>query len=535
LEENVLHRNSRKVLPILAAGCLSLIAAAAATPALAGTRVTTKYGVVEGFTRSGLDDFLGIPFAAPPSGDLRWRPPQPPAKWSGVLKATAFGNICPQLEIYDGFNLPSTTEDCLYLNVFTPAGASTAGQKLPVMFWIYGGGFAGGESNDYNPSKLAKEGNVIVVTINYRVGVLGIFAHPALTAEHHLVTNYGLMDQQSALRWVHDNIGGFGGDPSKVTIFGESAGGVSVYTQLASPLVRGMFSDAIVESGAFAGLLKNTTEADAEVSGEKFAAQVGCVTQTAACLRAVPVTTILNDQASYPTQPVVDGKLLPLPFDTAFSTGQFNRVPVINGTNQDELRWSVAFGYDLTTGPATAADYENYLLSAFGTNARTVAAKYPLSSYQSPDVALATVETDSGVACSSSVVDGWLSQFTQTYAYEFDDPSPPIYLPPVSFPTGAAHTTELQFLWPGYHGGEGIAHPLSPREEVLSTRMVKYWTTFAKAGRPSYSVPSYWPHFTIENPNIQFLLLANPVPSHRFSQEHNCGFWNKLLGWPANL
>ena len=502
---------------------------------MAGEKVKTQGGVVEGFQKNGIENFLGIPFAAPPVGDLRWRPPQAAAPWKGILEATSFGAICPQTEIYDGFNIPSTTEDCLYLNVFVPPGAGAAQHGLPVMFWIYGGGFAGGESNDYNASKLATQGNVVVVTINYRVGVLGNFAHPALAREDRLHTNYGIMDQQFALKWVKQNIKGFGGDPTNVTVFGESAGGVSVYSQMASPLAAKLFSKAIVESGSFAGLLKNRSEATAEVSGQEFAAKVGCTDQTTTCLRSLPVSTILANQGGYSTQPVVDGKLLPLPFDTAFKTGQFNHVPSIQGTNHDELRWSVAFGYDLSGAPATEADYENTILTSYGTAAAQVERTYPLSFYPSADVAIATIETDAGVSCAAPVVDGWLSQYAPTYAYEFDDPSPPIYLPPVSFQTGAAHTTELQFLWPGYHGGEGISHKLSTREKILSDRMVDYWTNFAATGAPASGSSYPWPAFSQASPKVEFLLLSHPTPSQKLPQEHHCAFWDKVLGWPANL
>jgi para-nitrobenzyl esterase len=203
---------------LLAAGALLAGNAAFAAPV-----VTTKYGELQGTMAGGASVFLGVPFAQPPVGELRWRAPQPPSAWQGVREATRFGGICPQVEIYAGFNTPSTTEDCLYLNVFVP-GKVQAGAKLPVMFWIYGGGFAGGESNDYDGRKLALQGNVIVVTINYRVGALGNLAHPALAREDRLHTNYGILDQQAALAWVRDNIAAFGGDPGHVTIFGESAG-----------------------------------------------------------------------------------------------------------------------------------------------------------------------------------------------------------------------------------------------------------------------------------------------------------------------
>ncbi len=452
-----------------------------------------------------------------------------------MLKATKFGNICPQLEIYDGFNIPSTTEDCLNLNVFVPPGAGAAARGLPVMFWIFGGGFAGGESNDYNASKLATQGNVVIVTINYRVGILGNLAHPALAAEDRLHSNYSIMDQQFALKWVKKNIRAFGGDPDNVTIFGESAGGVSVYSQLASPLAANLFQKAIVESGSFAGLLKNRSEAVAEVAGQEFAVKVGCTDQTLTCLRSLSVETILKNQGSYSTQPVVDGKVLSVPFDTAFSTGQFNRVPSIQGTNHDELRWSVAFGYDLSGAAATATDYQNVILQSYSTAAAQVEKEYPLYAYSSADVAIATIQTDAGVSCAAPIVDAWLAQYAPVYGYEFDDPSPPIYLPAVSFQTGAAHTTELQFLWPKYHGGEGLSHALSFQEKLLSDRMVNYWTNFAWSGRPASNSSYPWPAFTSESPQIEFLLLSRPKPSLNLPQEHHCGFWNKILGWPANL
>lgn len=215
---------------LAAAVCLSVLVAGSPARAAALT-ATTLQGPVQGVLQDGVQRFLGIPFAQPPVGALRWRPPQTPASHSAPLLATHFGPHCPQTEIYSGFNTPSTSEDCLYLNVFAPQGAA-AGSKLPVMFWIFGGGFVGGEADDYDGSKLATQGHVIVVTINYRVGVFGTFALPSLAAEGPLHSNYAVLDQQRALQWTQRNIAGFGGDPGNITVFGESAGALGVYAHL---------------------------------------------------------------------------------------------------------------------------------------------------------------------------------------------------------------------------------------------------------------------------------------------------------------
>src|SRR5216684_4493519 len=275
------------------------IAASAATAEEREPAVATSDGRVRGTSSDGVDRFLGIPYGAPPVGNLRWRPPQPHGRWRGVRDATAFANHCPQL--VSPFGLASTTEDCLYLNVFRPARDDQEGDegddegddeghegRLPVMVWIHGGALLVGESDDYDPVRLVRHG-VIVVTINYRLGVLGFVAHPALTAESpdHASGNYGLMDQQAALRWVRRNIRSFGGDPSRVTIFGESAGGLSVHSHLASPLSAGLFHRAIVESGAYS--LTQPSLSQAEAQGQALADHVGCTDQTAECLRASSV------------------------------------------------------------------------------------------------------------------------------------------------------------------------------------------------------------------------------------------------------
>src|SRR5579875_794989 len=305
---------------------------AASGQGTAGPVAGTADGAVRGLANGAVDEFLGIPYAAPPVGALRWRPPQPAASWSGVRDATTFAPHCPQPA--SPFGEASTSEDCLYLNVFTPSQRA-AGPGYPVMVWIHGGAFVSGESNDYDPTQLVEDG-VTVVTFNYRLGALGFLAHPALADANGQSGDYGLMDQQAALRWVQRNIASFGGDPRSVTIFGESAGGLSVLAQVASPQARGLFDRAIVESGSYN--LSQASLASAEAAGEAFAAKAGCASQTAACLRSLPVSTILADQDAAGYTPNINTEVLPETLETAFAAGDFNRVPIVNGTNHDEWR-----------------------------------------------------------------------------------------------------------------------------------------------------------------------------------------------------
>ena len=264
---------------------------AVASPASGGANPIVRIddGLVRGTTAGTVDEFLGLPYAAPPTGNLRWRPPAPPASWEGVRDATQFGPSCPQATVNNPYLPPGPiSEDCLYLNVYTPTSRSGGGGGRPVLVWIHGGGLTVDGARNYDGSKLAADGTV-VVTINYRLGALGFLAHPALASRPGgPAGNYGLMDQQAALRWVQRNIAQFGGDPHNVTIAGQSAGGLSVLAQLVSPGARGLFQRAIVQSGAFA--LTQQPLATAEAAGEKFATAVGCADQTAQCLRSAPVS-----------------------------------------------------------------------------------------------------------------------------------------------------------------------------------------------------------------------------------------------------
>src|SRR5499425_1279890 len=366
--------------------------------------VATDLGPVRGVATGTMQEFLGIPYAAAPVGDLRWRPPQEHARWNGVRNATSFGPHCPQ--VATPYGTPSTSEDCLVLNVFTPMKTNEGlPHLLPVMFWIHGGGLVVGESDGYDPSNLVAQ-NVIVVTINYRIGELGFLAHSALTAEssNGASGNYGLLDQQAALRWVQRNIRAFGGNPDNVTIFGESAGGLSVHAQLASPLAAHLFHKAIVESGAYS--LVQPSLSAAEAAGAAFAASAGCAdpSTAAACLRSLPVATILAHQPSGTMVPNLDGFVLPQTVRAAFTTGQFNHVPVIEGSNHDEWRLFVAQTEAATHIVLSAAGYVPAIAATLRVPlsvATAIANVYPLSDFSSPSVALGAVGTDAIFACNA--------------------------------------------------------------------------------------------------------------------------------------
>jgi para-nitrobenzyl esterase len=512
------------------AACSTASPASPASPASSGQGsarapvVRTADGSVQGKDAGATADYLGIPYAAPPAGALRWQPPRPVAPWHGVRAATSFAPYCAQPSAPP--DAGSTSEDCLYLNVFAPAGASD--RKLPVMVWIHGGGLLTGESNDYNPAALVRRG-VIVVTINYRLGALGFLADTALASTPGGPSgDYGLMDQQAALRWVQRNIGGFGGDPRNVTLFGESAGGLSVLAQLASPGARGLFQRAIVESGTYD--LAQPSLASAESSGAAFAATVGCANNTAAstaaCLRSLPVSTILETENAGGYYPNIDSAVLPRSIGTALATGQFSHVPVSIGTNHDEYRLFIGGEQLNGAPPVTAANYVTGISSTLALPASTasaVAKEYPLSSYSSPAVALGAVGTDAKFACPALVAEKDLSKYTRTYAYEFNDENAPDRaMPPLGFPYGAAHTFELQYLFDlsktAYSG------TLSGPQQQLAQAMKQDWTNFAKAGVPA----SGWPSFTAGDQRALSLVPPRPQLETDYAAEHHCSFWSAV-------
>ena len=508
---------------LVSAGDPAVVAAASKSPVVA-----TDTGPVRGVATGTMQEFRGIPYAAAPVGDLRWRPPQEPERWHGVRGATSFGAHCPQ--VATPYGTPSTAEDCLFLNVFTPAKTNEGrAHLLPVMVWIHGGGLVVGESDGYDPSNLVAE-DVIVVTINYRLGELGFLAHSALAAEssNGASGNYGLLDQQAALRWVQRNIRAFGGDPDNVTIFGESAGGLSVHSQLASPLAAGLFHKAIVESGAYS--LVQPSLSAAEAVGAAFATSAGCgdPSTAAGCLRSLPVAAVLAHQPAGTMVPNLDGFVLPLTVRSSFTTGQFNRVPVIEGSNHDEWRLFVAQTEATTGTPLTPAGYIPAIAATLGVPASTAnfigTVVYPLAAYPSPSVALGAIGTDVVFACNARLSSRLLSQYVPTYQYEFNDPNAPmLFFLPSSFPTGAYHASELQYIFT--ISETPVPSPgLTPAQEQLSGTMVEYWTQFARSGDPNSLGAPAWPLYGSSD---EFLSLHPPTPatSTGLAADHKCAFW----------
>ncbi len=390
------------------------------------------------------------------------------------------------------------------------------------MVWIHGGALVSGQSDDFDPGGLVRDG-VVVVTINYRLGALGFLAHPGLAQTPGGPSgDYGLMDQQAALRWVGRDIGAFGGDPRDVTVFGQSAGGLSVLAQLVSPAARGLFATAIVQSGAYDPI--QASLADAEAAGARFAAAAGCADQSAACLRRLPVSTLLANQDRGGYTPDVDGQVLVEPISTALASGRFSRVPVIDGTTHDEFRQFVALN-EANGQRVTAASYHAWvsgtLSAVFGLSEESAAAaiaRYPVTAYPSPAIALGTLGTDAVYACTALRLDRAMSRYVPVYAYEFNDENAPAPgLPAVSFPYGAAHASELPYLF-------DQSTRLSAPQRRLAATMRRYWTAFAAGGRPS---PTEWPSFDATG-SIQSLKPPGPALEADFATRHRCDFWDSL-------
>jgi para-nitrobenzyl esterase len=494
------------------------------------TVVTTDNGPVRGTAASDYRLFQGIPYAAPPVGELRWASPRPAARWTAVRDASKPGSACPQTAGFLG-DPPSETEDCLYLNVTVPRRADS--RKRPVMVWIHGGGFYSGAGDIYGAQQLATRGDVVVVTLNYRLGVFGFLAHPSLDGGpgQQLSGNYGLEDQQAALRWVRRNAAAFGGDPASVTLFGESAGGVSTCAHLTAPGSAGLFQRAIIQSGPCAlttqwpypdGTWVSRPRATAERAGATVAARLGCANTATvpACLRAKPVPALLDaSDGGQGFGPVVGGGVLPTNPAQALATGRFQKVPVMQGTTRDEHRTFQAAIDQFTGHPATAAEYRDQLTGIFGPEkAARVLARYPVSDYGTPSLALATVWTDYSWACTGLHTDRLLASQVPTYAYEFADEQAPWFAgaPTPSFPTGAYHASELQYLFSGGYAS-GV---LSPAQQRLSDQMISYWTRFAHTGNPNGPATPAWPQFRPSGQHVQSLTTGPQI-----RPAHMCDFW----------
>ncbi len=466
-----------------------------------------------------------------PPGGCRWRPPRPPADWSGVRDATEFAPSCPQSASFNLFFPPGPIdEDCLYLNVSTPTLRKKAAR--PVIVWIHGGGLTQDAARNYDGTELAADG-AVVVTINYRLGALGFLSHPALASSPGGPSgNYGLMDQQAALRWVQENIERFGGDPHKVAIAGQSAGGLSVLAHLVSRGSRGLFQRAIVQSGAFA--LTQLPLAAAEAFGEGFATTVGCPDQSAACLRSVPVDDLVTFFPGAAIPGVVDGRVLTESIGTALAAGRFARVPILNGINHDEERLFVdGLGVTVSGGtfvpipelPVTAENYQPniaFVLGVSDARAAEIAAEYPLDAYPTPSAALSALVGDANFACTALQVDRWTSARVPTFAYEFnDDDAPQRYAPPGAVAPVATHSSELQYLFDLPNAP--VPGVLDAGQESLSANMHAAWMSFAASGDPSTSAVA-WPAVA-DGAQVMSLVPPEPEVEADFVARHHCSFW----------
>lgn len=533
-----------------------LAAGLASTPVLAGDDdhdkgpvVNTAEGSVRGFTKDGVHRFLGIPYAAPPVGNLRWRPPQPVKKWKDTLDATKLANTCPQVTGLGSFAGPnSTNEDCLYLNVFT-SGSGHWGKKKPVMVWIHGGGNIDGASDGYDGSKLATGGangtDTVVVVMNYRLGLLGFFSHASLNSEGHTWGNYGIMDIQAVLRWVQRNIEGFGGDPGNVTLGGQSAGAVDTGANQLSPASAGLFHRAIYQSapGFFSTLASAAT---ALANGTKFATDAACPGSgpgAAACLRNLTTARVLqlqgtpNADGPYTTGTFVDGTTIPLTPEAAFTSGQYNKMPIMAGSTKDEFTFITGITEYFSGPPQAPMTVAQYLAAVTG----PVLAQYPLSNYgNDPMAAYNRVLTDPFKCRDLHVIQLW-AQRVPTYAYVFVYQNAPYYFPKMpGFQPLAAHTIDIPFIFPKWHGGQlgvnldqasGQPRELNGQETKLSDQLVAAWTNFAKTGNPNGSGNSPWRRFTTSSQTflIQDLASLSTEGVAQYRANYKCDFWDPQL------
>lgn len=465
------------------------------------TLVETDAGTIEGTIENGIKVFKGVPFAAPPVGDLRWKAPQPVVPWDGVRKTDKFGPACPQPQ-----NLPQS-EDCLYLNIWTPA--NYASEKLPVMVWIHGGGFSMGAplESTYFGEKLTREG-VIYISVAYRLGVLGFLAHPELTAESpdKVSGNYGLLDMIAALQWVNRNISAFGGDPQKVTIFGESAGGAAVSILCASPLTKDLFRGAICQSGGnFSPVDSGSLLIGAEKSGIEFMKRMGA--NNIEEMRAMPPEDFFKDRAGgrYGFRPNVDGFVLTGDQYKLYESGKYNHIDVMIGLNSDEG------GLFVRQTPEPDA-YNKSITDRFGPYADRFMAAYPGETKEERYYSSADLTRDSGFGWATWTWARLQSRTSETrvFTYYFDQKQPEMPNMPVKL-RGAPHAAEIKYVFRNLNENR-----FSEEDFKLSEMMAKYWTNFAKNGDPNGGDLPLWPQFKEEEPVFMYLKgtpTSGPVPN----------------------
>ncbi|GGV29747.1 carboxylic ester hydrolase [Streptomyces longisporoflavus] len=507
-------------------------AAAAATPPivrteqgriqgrrLAATGTSTNTAASTG-TSTDVDFFGKIPYAAAPTGSLRWRPPQPPRSWKGTRDGGAPSPACPQTENSNGPR--SETEDCLYLDVWRPDTTAARTGKAPVLFWIFGGGGINGSGSQYDARKLAAETGSVVVTVNHRLGWLGFLALPELSEASPDRTSgqFGFQDQIAALGWLKKNAAAFGGDPRQVTVAGQSAGGRAVCRLLTSPRAAGLFRRAVIQSGA----CNADALAPREHAGTSFAAAVGCGGErsraaTLACLRGKSVSTLI-DRPNPPGTPAIGGTALPRDPQQAIESGRFTRVPVLVGNTHDENR-----PYPGISQPATDASLKAWIDRTYPALADEVSEQYAA---MEPADAAGAIASDTDRVCRAWKIENALARHTPVYAYEFDDFTAPAEAVTPGFAWGAYHTTELEYLF-DFTRSDGSAKfltGLNPRQEKLAREMRDDWGTFVSTGKPAPR--STWPAYRPgRHPAVLQFQLSGARVTHHFAEDHRCGFWDE--------
>jgi para-nitrobenzyl esterase len=488
---NLFRYARRALLPLI---MLAVVSAAAFGQGDPGVEIPIRSGPIVGMRNGDIRVFLGIPYAAPPIGPLRWKPPAPPASWVSPRPAQDFGSRCMQAPLFDDmvFRDSAPSEDCLTLNVWAPAGA----KKLPVMFWIHGGGFVGGASSEprQDGTNLAKNG-VVVVSLNYRLGIFGFFAHPDLMAEQGAAGNYGLLDMVAALHWVRENVAAFGGDPANVTIFGESAGSFAVSALMASPLAHGLFSKAIGESGAaFPGKsLRFKPAAERGPLDAEFS-RVVLGASTLEQARAVPADILLRastaaSQTGYEDFTAdIDGRFLPEGPPAIFAAGHQNDVPLLAGWNHDE-------GGSAAVGPIppTIDGLRVRALDDFGANAESFLKAFPATTDAEARTELEQYATDRFIAFGTWE---WMEAQTSTgkapvYRYRFDLVPPPDPARPTRY--GVFHSDDIEYVFGTLDSRRGYSW--RPEDYAMSMQMQKYWTNFARTGDPNGPGLPPWPKY----------------------------------------
>ncbi|GAA2432729.1 carboxylesterase family protein [Actinomadura vinacea] len=486
-----------------------------------GPVIATASGKVRGTVQEGVRRFRGIPYAAPPVGEWRWQPPQPVSSWTGTRDATKAGPACMQPEAPDMPKGTPKSEDCLTLEVTTPA---RPGRGRPVMVWVPGGGFLTGAGSIYDPARLAKAGDVVVVTLNYRLGVFGFFAHPELGDS----SNFGLRDQVAALRWVRANIAAFGGDPGQVTLAGASAGAMSTCTLMTSPAARGLFQQAIVQSGSCltshpAGAMGTGVGAISSWhpistirdTGQALAEQLSCA--DVACLRRKTAGELLPHTARFPLLAYGTG-LVPQEPAKVFATGKQAAVPLVQGNTHDE---HVEFTLAVHPEGITARQYAAMLKTAFGAAAPRVERQYPARRFRSPSAAASRVFSDSGWICPSWKSGRQHARKARTYTYVFADPSAPTPSGqplPAHVRPATAHGAETSYLFDFPDAPRLTAH-----QQRLADQLVGYWTRFIRTGDPNGGHSMTWPR--LDTANTALKLAPEAVRPINVKTTHHCGLW----------